>query len=68
MLLERAGSVARLLALPLLTFPLLTFLVDDGNLLRVAVLPYLAIAITLGALWIAESVSRHGQKNEMLAN
>lgn len=55
---ERAGSESRLLAIPLVTFPLATFLIQDGNLLRVPILPFLVIALTLGAIWVTEELRR----------
>jgi len=51
---EGAGSAARLLALPVVTLPFATILSADGNTLRIAALPFLMIALTLGWAWIDE--------------
>jgi hypothetical protein len=54
LLLEGAGSAARLLMIPALTLPLATFFSPDGSLLRVSALPFLTIALTLGFVWLLE--------------
>lgn len=51
---EGAGSAARLLALPVITLPFATILSADGNTLRIAALPFLMIALTLGWVWLSE--------------
>jgi hypothetical protein len=53
---EGAGSGARLLALPVLTLPFATFLSANGNVLRLPMLPFLMIALTLGWIWLTENL------------
>lgn len=53
---EGAGSAARLLALPVITLPFATFFSADGNTLRIAALPFLMIALTLGWAWLSENL------------
>ncbi len=52
LMLEGAGAAARLVAFPVLTLPLATFVVPTGGLLRVPILPFLMIALALGAAWL----------------
>lgn len=58
---EGAGSAARLLALPVLTLPLVTFLSPAGNLLRVPILPFLMICAAVGAAWLLSSADSDGE-------
>jgi hypothetical protein len=51
---EGAGSAVRLLALPVLALPFATFLSPNGNVLRIPMLPFLMIALTLGSIWLIE--------------
>lgn len=51
---EGAGSAARLLALPVPGLLLVTLIAPGGDVLRLAVLPLMLIAITLGLVWIAD--------------
>lgn len=60
--LEGAGSAARLIALPILSLPLATFVTTTGGLLRVAILPFLMIAICLGLAWLVENASHSKRK------
>jgi hypothetical protein len=53
---EGAGSAARLLALPVITLPFATFLSPNGDLLRIPILPFLMIALTLGFVWVGENL------------
>lgn len=53
---EGAGSVARLIGLPILTLPLATFIAPGGNILRLPILPFTAIALTLGFVWLTENL------------
>lgn len=48
---EGPGATARLIALPAIVMPLVTFISSAGNLLRLPALPFLMIALLLGALW-----------------
>lgn len=54
LLLEAAGSASRLLMIPAVTLLLATFFSTDGSLLRLAALPFLMIALALGAVWLLE--------------
>lgn len=56
---EGAGSSARLLALPVITLPLATFLTPLGDLTRVPIIPFLMIALTLGAIAFIENSKPH---------
>lgn len=53
---EGAGSGARLLALPVIALPFVTFISANGNVLRIPMLPFLMIALTLGWIWLAENL------------
>ncbi|MGK2877405.1 MAG: hypothetical protein ACSLFF_02325 [Solirubrobacterales bacterium] len=53
---EGAGSGARLLALPVVSLPFVTFLSDGGNILRIPMLPFMLIALTLGSIWLIENL------------
>lgn len=53
---EGAGSAARLLALPVIALPFATFLSQNGNVLRLPMLPFLMIAMTLGWIWLCENL------------
>jgi hypothetical protein len=53
---EGAGSGARLLALPAVALPFATLLSANGNVLRVPMMPFLMIALTLGSIWFAENL------------
>ncbi|MBJ7459728.1 MAG: hypothetical protein JHD02_11105 [Thermoleophilaceae bacterium] len=53
---EGPGSGARLLALPVIALPFVTFLSDGGNILRIPMLPFLMIALTLGCIWLGENL------------
>lgn len=57
---EGAGSAARLVAIPAICMPLITFLTANGGLLRVSVLPFLMIALVVGAAWLAEKLQEDG--------
>jgi hypothetical protein len=56
---EGAGSAARLLAFPVIALPFATLLSPLGGLLRVPILPFLMIALTLGLVWIGENLKPH---------
>lgn len=56
--LELAGSEARLLAIPIVTVPLITLLTQEGNALRILILPFLAISLTLGGILATEAIRR----------
>ncbi|MFT4049368.1 MAG: hypothetical protein QM648_05955 [Solirubrobacterales bacterium] len=51
---EGAGSSARLIGMAAITLPLITFFSAWGNLVRVPALPFLMIALVLGAIWAIE--------------
>jgi hypothetical protein len=53
---EGPGSAARLLALPVLSLPFATYLSQNGNILRIVMLPFLMIALTLGWIWLTENL------------
>jgi hypothetical protein len=53
---EGAGSAARLIALPVVALPFATLLSPNGNTLRIALLPFLMIALTLGWSWLQENL------------
>lgn len=53
---EGAGSAERLLALPVIALPFATFFSANGNLLRIPMLPFLAISMTLGWTWLIENL------------
>ncbi|MGH2960036.1 MAG: hypothetical protein ACRDKE_10560 [Solirubrobacterales bacterium] len=59
---EGAGSAARLLALPVIALPFATFLSADGNTLRIPMLPFLMIALTLGWIWLSENLRPYIQE------
>lgn len=63
---EGAGAASRLIALPVLTLPLATFVSPIGNLVRVSILPFLMIALVVGAAWLLEIVhsGREDQPSE----
>lgn len=52
---EGRGSSARLMAIPLATLPLVHLVFHAENRFRVPALPLLAIAVSLGLLWLKES-------------
>lgn len=58
---EGAGSPERLIALGAIVMPLVTFVSPMGNLLRVPALPFLMIALTIGAGWAIEALRRAPQ-------
>ncbi len=51
---EGAGSAERLIALPVITLPLATFLSTAGDLWRAPILPFLMISLVVGAIWLLE--------------
>jgi hypothetical protein len=51
---EGPGSVARLMALPLVTVPLVYLVMHAENRSRVVILPFIAISLSLGMAWIFE--------------
>ncbi len=51
---EGPGSAARLMALPLVTVPLVYLVMHAENRSRVAILPFIAISLSLGMAWIFE--------------
>jgi hypothetical protein len=57
LLAEGAGSAGRLIGLPVVLWPLATLVTATGNLLRLPILPFLAIAFTLGAVWAVEALT-----------
>lgn len=55
---EGPASAARLIALPLVTLPLIHLVFHAENRFRLPALPLVAIAISLGMLWFLEKISR----------
>lgn len=53
---EGAGSAARLIAIPAVMLPFATFFSAGGNIMRLPALPLIAIALTLGSVWISENL------------
>ena len=48
-----------LIALPVISVPLATFLAPEGNLLRLAVLTLIVISLTLGLVWMTEKMRQN---------
>lgn len=61
---EGAGSAERLIAIPAICLPLFTFLTTQGGLLRVPVLPFLMIALCVGAAWLLSQL-REGHSQQI---